>query len=720
MRSVADDWSNDLTLRAIVDRMVPRDELASGSQSGVCEFIAEQFAHDRTERMRRLAIAIDAIDSEAAAAHDTTFEQLAPPDQDELLRALAAGRTRTTWVVDAAETIDLLALLCAEGYYAAQRPDGSEPAGWSATGFRQLPTGALWPSPEPAPGPTITFDDVRERYDAVVVGAGAGGAVAAQVLAEAGMAVLLVECGESLSSEQLPLDLLRSERSISGLPTRTGADPAGDPRVIETSGGRRIVYPPDPEWSANATTVGGGTRVYGAQTWRFSPEDFRMATTYGVPAGSSLADWPISYDELESWYDRAERELGVAGEKGHDRFAGPRAHPYPMAPMRQTLGGNVLRDGATRLGLLTGPVPLAINSEPHNGRPACARCALCVGYACHAAAKNGTHNTALPRAIATGRCDLLPAVTAERILVDETGTPTGLRLVTLIDGVARRREVLADHIVVAAGAIETARLLLNSANPSEPHGIGNAHDQVGRNLQAHVYAGAIGIFDEAVQDGLGPGPSISSTDYRHHVPGIVGGGMIANDFVPTPLNVWDTLSRLGVIERFGPDSKRDMRSLLSRMLMVFGPVQEVPNPRSRVRVDSTVRDRFGNAVALLSGDIHPEDRRTARMLAERATEWLAASGAARTFTMTADTRPEGPSGGQHQAGTCRMGDDPTTSVTNRWGRVWSHPNLLIADGSVHVTNGGVNPVLTIVALAYRNATKLAEEWREEHRDADVA
>jgi len=130
-----------------------------------------------------------------------------------------------------------------------------------------------------------------------------------------------------------------------------------------------------------------------------------------------------------------------------------------------------------------------------------------------------------------------------------------------------------------------------------------------------------------------------------------------------------------------------------------------------VRVDPEVRDRFGMPVALLSGDIHPEDRRAASMLADRAAEWLEASGAARTFRMNADKRPEGPSGGQHQAGTCRMGDDPSTSVTDRWGRVWGHENLLMADGSVHVTNGGVNPVLTIIALAYRNATKLAEEWQ---------
>jgi choline dehydrogenase-like flavoprotein len=113
----------------------------------------------------------------------------------------------------------------------------------------------------------------------------------------------------------------------------------------------------------------------------------------------------------------------------------------------------------------------------------------------------------------------------------------------------------------------------------------------------------------------------------------------------------------------------------------------------------------------LSGDIHNEDRRTARFLADRAADWLTEAGAHTVIRMNADDRPHGPSGGQHQAGTLRMGDDPATSVTDRWGRVWDHPNILIADSSVHVTNGGVNPVLTIMALAMRNSAHLAEEWK---------
>ena len=285
---------------------------------------------------------------------------------------------------------------------------------------------------------------------------------------------------------------------------------------------------------------------------------------------------------------------------------------------------------------------------------------------------------------------------------------TGVALATDEEGPVRRREVRAAQVVLGAGAIETARLLLNSASAREPEGLGNSYDQVGRHLQGHVYSGAIGIFDERIQDCRGPGPSIITHDYRHHNDGIVGGGILANEFVLTPLGTWNLLTSLGVLPSWGADGKRGMRDLASRLIQVMGPIQEVPNPDSRVTIDLAVRDRLGIPVARLGGNIHAEDRRASRFLSDRAVAWLRASGA-RTIVPFVRGASEGPSGGQHQAGTCRMGTDPASSVTDAWGRVWGHDNLHIVDGSLHVTNGGVNPVLTILANAYRISEHLASE-----------
>jgi choline dehydrogenase-like flavoprotein len=241
----------------------------------------------------------------------------------------------------------------------------------------------------------------------------------------------------------------------------------------------------------------------------------------------------------------------------------------------------------------------------------------------------------------------------------------------------------------------------------EPNGIGNASDQVGRHLQAHLYGGALGIFEDEVVDGVGPGPSIATGDYRHGNVDIVGGGLLANEFVPTPVSTYQYLTAAGLIPRHGRDSQRLLRHYWPRMQRIVGPVHEVTSADSRVRLHPTLRDRWGMPVARLSGSVHPEDLRTQAFLSTRAADWLTASGAVRVVpNLVRET--VGPSTGTHQAGTLRMGDDPVRSATDSLGRVWGHENLRVADGSLHVTNSGVNPVLTIFANALRIAHNMAE------------
>jgi choline dehydrogenase-like flavoprotein len=191
------------------------------------------------------------------------------------------------------------------------------------------------------------------------------------------------------------------------------------------------------------------------------------------------------------------------------------------------------------------------------------------------------------------------------------------------------------------------------------------------------------------------------TQFRHGNPGIIGGGMIADEFVPTPSNTYRYLVASGLMPSWGAESKRGMRELSRRMLRVMGPIQEVTTASSRVTVDPHVTDRFGIPVARLAGAPHEEDFRARDFLSSRAGEWLEAAGASRVVTNGRGRSLWAPSAGQHQAGTCRMGSDPASSVVDPEGRVWGHDNLRVADGSVHVTNGGVNPVLSIFANALR-------------------
>jgi len=305
--------------------------------------------------------------------------------------------------------------------------------------------------------------------------------------------------------------------------------------------------------------------------------------------------------------------------------------------------------------------------------------------------------------LATGNAELVSEAMVERVVTDTGGRVTGIAFIAR-DGV--RREMSADVVILAGGAIETARLLLNSATSREPTGLGNSNDQVGRSLQGHYYAQAIGRFENEVWDGVGPGVTTATCEFNHGNGGIIGGGMLCDEFITRPIDFWFGRFKPGV-KRWGVEAKHWMRHNYRRVTEILGPVQEIPTPDCRVTLDPEVRDRYGIPVARLSGVAHAETIRTALFMDARAREWLTASGAVEVW---GGGHARYLSGGQHQAGTCRMGHDPRTSVVDATCRVHGHDNLYLADGSVHVTNGGFNPVLTIMSLAWRTAEGIAERW----------
>jgi choline dehydrogenase-like flavoprotein len=676
-------------LRVAIDAVVPADDFPSASQAGGLRFWSRVTGSERPEWADRLLAVLDLLDRRSGGRFG---------DLDAGARAAVLDG-----LIDDADYVWFAHLVNA-GFYADPANGGNDGAvSWRMLGWSPMPAGG-WPANDvwvPDRGPIIRRDQVAARYDAVVVGSGAGGGVAAWALAQSGRSVLLVERGDYPDTAHLARDHLRNPRTDSGLDHRTLRSSADNPRTLLRGTDTIVIPARDPRYGSNADTFGGGTRVYGAQAWRFMPEDFAMASVYGVPDGSALADWPIGYDDMEPFYTQAEYEIGVGGSSDNHAGATRRSRPYPMAPMAFTAPARRLLAGARALGLTTVPVPLAINSAPYDGRPACVRCRQCIGFTCPVEAKNGSHNTVLARAAATGNLSIVLGTRAERIVTDATGRVTGVDLIGDAGGSRWRLSVGADDVVVAAGAVESARLLLASGSDREPDGLGNAHDQVGRQLQGHLYGGAIGIFDDVVNDLVGPGPSISTHDFRHGNEGLVGGGMIANEFVPTPVSAFGYLRQVGLIGPHGLAAKQGLRRLMPRTQRVVGPVQEVTSADSRVRLDPSVTDSLGIPVARLSGRPHPNDLAVQRMLGERAADWLRAAGAATAIAYGPAPDSLVPSSGQHQAGTCRMGTDPATSVTDPYGRVWNHPNLRVIDGSLHVTNGGVNPVLTIFANAFR-------------------
>lgn len=545
------------------------------------------------------------------------------------------------------------------------------------------------------------------KVNAVVVGAGAAGPIVAKELATRGWKVVLLERGQWNTAADCRKDDLRNQRtSVLGHPF--GPDDEGNPRVFQSpDGALRILEPSGPGYNNNAACVGGGTLSYGAMAWRFQPNDFRMRSVYGakVPRafeGSTLEDWPITYDDLEPFYEQAEWEVGVSGDVSTDPFKGPRTRGLPMPPLPATREHAILWKGAQSLGLHPFHIPMLRNSVPYRGRPACMRCRWCVGFACEVDAKCGTQNTVLPVALATGNLELRTGAMTREVLTNERGQATG---VAYYDRDGRLWEQPADVVVVSASAVESPRLLLNSKSRLFPNGLGNRHDWVGRNLQGHTYTGALGLFDEETYDDIGPGAGIAICDYNHGNDGLAGGAMLANEFIRLPYQFIGGFRPPG-LPRWGKAHKDFVRRFYRRSVAVQGPTQEMPVYDARVTVDPKVKDRFGIPVARFSGFKHAHTIEIGNAMAAKAEAWLKASGAVQTWQKKAGP---GLSGGQHQAGTCRMGNDPRTSVVDRNCRLHDVDNVYVVDGSVHVTNGGFNPVLTIMALAFRAGQHIAKE-----------
>jgi choline dehydrogenase-like flavoprotein len=514
--------------------------------------------------------------------------------------------------------------------------------------------------------------------------------------------VVLLERGRRQQFAETGHDELRSQRTTV-LGNAFGPDDEHCVRLAESGDGQfRKVLPSEGAYNNVAACVGGGTFSYGAMAWRYMERDFRMQSTYGAPPGSTLADWPLSYRELEPFYTKAEWEIGVSGKAGANPFEPPRGKPYPMPPLPLNTEASLLLPAARRLGWHPFPIPMAINSVAYQGRPGCVACPHCVGFACEVNAKNSTAVTAIPRALATRLCELRTQTVARRIATGASGHATA---VEYFQG-GQLFEQPCRAVVASCSATETPRLLFNSASKLFPQGIGNRHDWVGRNLQGHAYAGAYGLIEREVFDGLGPAARVACCDFNHGLPGgLKGGALLANEFIRLPYLFARGAIAPGV-PLWGLEHKRYVRTWYKRSMSVQGPVQEMPVFENRVELAPDLTDAWGIPTLRIRGRRHPNDLEVARFISSKAETWLKEAGAVKTFPKLPGS---GVSGGQHQAGTCRMGDDPQTSVVDRYCRIHDVDNIWVVDGSVHVNNGGFNPSLTIQAIAYWAAARMIRD-----------
>ncbi len=526
-----------------------------------------------------------------------------------------------------------------------------------------------------------------DTVDFVVIGAGAAGGVVAKELATSGFRVVVLEQGPYLRAKDFTHDevevlfraaIINDPKKQPNTYRRTPGEIAERRQVIEY-----------------ARLVGGGSVHFTANYWRFHPDDFRERSIFGTVPGADLRDWPITYDELEPYYTKAEWELGVSGLAGSNPFEGPRSRPYPLPPMPVKGSGVLFERGAKKLGLHPFPAPVAVLSQPYRGRAACTHCGWCEAFGCEMNAKSSTLAALIPLAEKTGRCEIRPESYVRQI---EAGAGGRARAVVYFDRAGKEVRQLAKAVVLCANGAESPRLLLLS-------GLGNSSGLVGKYLMLDTGSYAAGLYEHPVNEYKSIVVTRVVHDFYSSDPkrGFYGGGGLDSRMDLTPaMFALDGMPKDG--PQWGAEWKRGVGEYFTRTSGVLSHSSCLAMEENSISLDPDVKDAWGLPATRVTFRNHSDDLKAMRFLLERQREILEASGATKIWNWPA----EDVTYSRHLMGTCRMGNDPRTSVVDRWNRSHDVRNLFIVDGSSLVTCGRQQPTETIQALAYRAAEHIAE------------
>ncbi|MEO9901449.1 MULTISPECIES: GMC family oxidoreductase [Alphaproteobacteria] len=512
--------------------------------------------------------------------------------------------------------------------------------------------------------------DLNDDTVVVVIGTGAGGGVLSNELAQKGVSVVALEAGGRYLPEDYINDEWESFGQLAWLDKRTTS---GDWRVAKDFSGL-------PAWIVKA--VGGTTTHWAGASLRFQAHEFKTKTTYGDVQGANLLDWPIDLTEMEPWYEKAETKLGVT--RTGDRAGLPGNSNY-----------KVFEAGAKALGyeqVHTGR--MAINSGDYDDRLACQQTGFCF-QGCKWGAKWSAAYTDIPRGEETGHLEVRDHAHVLKIEHNAAGKVTG---VLYADKDGNQHLQKARVVCVAGNSIESPRLLLNSASAMFPDGLANSSGQVGRNYMRHMTGSVYAVFDKPVRMWRGTTMAGIVQDEAKYDPsrGFVGGYELETLALGLPFMA-AFLDPGGWGREFTTalDSYENMAGL-----WIVG--EDMPQETNRITLNHDAKDQYGLAAPNVHFDDHPNDIAMRKHAYERGMALYDAVGATRTF-------PTPPYPSTHNLGTNRMSEKARDGVVNRWGQTHDVANLFVSDGSQFTTGAAENPTLTIVALAIRQADRIASE-----------
>jgi len=542
-----------------------------------------------------------------------------------------------------------------------------------------LQRGAFSPEPPSEPRPAFDAPRRRDSADVLIIGAGASGAVAAKRLAIAGFRVVCLEQGGWMNASDFPGDKLEfelvAEKQWSADPN-VRAMPQDYPCEISGSDISPVMF----------NAVGGSTIHFGAQWARMRPADFRLRTLHGVGD-----DWPVTYEEMRPFYERLDEELLISGVGGDPAY--PPGPPPPLSGIPIGKIGRRAAEGMNELGWHWWPASHAIPSQAVGSRVPCQRRGTCM-FGCPEGAKSSTDVSLWPAALEHG-ARLITGARVREIAVDERGVATGA---VYVDRKGEERFQAASVVILAANGIGTPRLLFLSASSRFPDGLANSSGLVGKRLMLHPYMSVLGLYDEDLESWVGPwGTPLLSLQFADtdESRGFPCGAQWDVMPIGGPLMALARYDDRPFAERWGPNIHRLVERTLGRAFDWGIGLEDLPSESNGVTLDPALRDPDGIPAPRIDYRIDEHARANLAFQIERAKEAHEAAGAVETL-VTDWSR-----WGWHLLGTCKMGDDPRTSVVNRWGQAHDVANLYIVDGSVFPTSGPQPPTATIAANAAR-------------------
>ena len=572
--------------------------------------------------------------------------------------------------------------------------------------------------PDQAPAIPPEFDPDRGlrppqgEADVVLIGLGAMNSVVAPLLAEAGLSVVALEAGPYRSRQDYHPDELGQ--------TYYGRARMGPKFNAETPRWRRNAGEPTQPCTFSLgrmmNGVGGSVFHYGGWMRRFHPHHFRARSRVAengwdgvLPADSTLADWPVAYDDLEPYYARLEWEIGIAGV--NDQPPVPRSRDLPMPPLRPYHMGEVFREATEGMGLHPYPVPAAVNSVPYRGRPATSYSCWTCGF--------GTFDDSLwhpaaecvPRALATGRLDLKTHCRAIEILADGDGRARGVKYV---DPAGEERVQYGRCLILGTYVWESIRLLLLSRDARHPQGLGNNRGQVGQNLMTKMFAQVLAQFPDRTFNRHCANASQSlilddflREDFAAAPHGFLGGATISAEPQFLPL----AISREALppdVPRWGAAYKAHLRTWQHWGVLRIQP-DTLPYATNFVDLDPRHRDRsgLGLPVIRITYDMRANEHRMSEWMESKCEEILRAMGGQNLWRGPRFTGV----GSCHDLGGIRMGADPAASVLDPNLEVHDTPGLFVFGGGAFPSCPGINPTLTMMALCVRACESLIARLR---------